>query len=235
MCLTIHSRHCAGRIWRSHIEAVADPKEEFASLLIKTQKERIVCKCSSWEPGACVTQPENKLLIIADGNMVHRGNANPSKIFDFTESSHFKLSPELQSKLKRKREIPDKVFSLRMTGTLHWLLKHKDKREEYSGQTVEEALSPTLFPQNWSPMVFPFLLVESKTDSSTDSFQAIHQQLALLANESLLIQDRLRKAASSTKWIAGPLVWCLSHKGPWWQLSAGYNTDKKKRVRVVSN
>jgi hypothetical protein len=54
--LTIHSRHCAGRIWRSYIEATADPREEFAPLLIEAQSERVACHCPLSEPGALVTQ-----------------------------------------------------------------------------------------------------------------------------------------------------------------------------------
>jgi hypothetical protein len=122
-----------------------------------------------------------------------------------------------------------------MTGTLHWLLKQRDRREMHSGQTVEEALSPTLFPQELTPSVFPFLLGESKSESSAGSSQARQRQAALIINESLLIQDRLRKATSSTKWIAGPLVWYFSQKGSQWQVSAGYIPEGKKHVKAVSN
>lgn len=164
-----------------------------------------------------------------------RGEAEPSKIFAFTESSQFKLKPELKEKLKRNHEIPDKVFGLRMSGTLNLLLKQKDKREQYNGKTLEQVLLPTLFPQDHSPTVFPFLVGESKSESSACSMQEIHQQLAIVINESLLIQDNLRQATGSTKWIAGPLVWCFVHRGSSWQVSAGYIPEGKKRVKVVSN
>jgi len=114
-------------------------------------------------------------------------------------------------------------------------LRRTDRREESNGKTLEEALLPTLFPLDRCPIVFPFLLGESKSESSAGSFQDIDQQMALIIEKSLLIQDRLRKATgSASEWIAGPLVWCFSHRGSNWRLSAGYMPDGKKDVNFVS-
>jgi hypothetical protein len=138
----------------------------------------------------------------------------------------------VRKKLVRKHEVLDKVFGLRMTGTLWWLLKQKDKREGHRTQTLEDSLLPTLFPQEMSRMVFPFLVGEAKSESGPP-FHAVHRQAAIIIHESLLIQDHLRRATGTMKRVAGPLVWYFSNAGPRWQVSAGYMPEGRKHVKTV--
>ena len=145
------------------------------------------------------------------------------------------LDETARSQLKRSYEQPDKVYALRQTGTLSRLLGQKDPREGHEDQTLEDTLSPSLFPKETGPIVFPFLLGESKSASSAGSIQCINRQIALMVEKMLRIQDGLRTAAgSASNWIAGPLVWCFLHRGSSWRLSAGYMPEGKKVTTIVS-
>ncbi|KAH8805456.1 hypothetical protein F5884DRAFT_446718 [Xylogone sp. PMI_703] len=91
-------------------------------------------------------------------------------------------------------------------------------------------ITPTLWPNDKSPIVFPFLVLESKRGESS-SFERINSQIGISIPKSLAIQKELQRAAvasSNFKWAAGPLCWCLSHIGSQWRVAAGYDFGKKQ-------
>lgn len=145
------------------------------------------------------------------------------------------LDENARSRLGRSYEEPDRVYGLRQTWTLSQLLSQRDPREGHEDQTIEDSLSPSLYPKETNPTVFPFLLVEAKSASSAGSIKGINRQVALTVEKMLRIQDGLRNAAGSeSKWIAGPLVWCFLYRGSSWRLCAGYIPEGKKATTFVS-
>jgi hypothetical protein len=145
------------------------------------------------------------------------------------------LDEETQKETRKKHDVPDKVIALQQCGALLWLLQQQDPRADFSGQTLEQSLRPSLFPGQENPIVFPFLLEESKSEVAGSSFRKVDQQIALILEEALLIQDRLRKASGKKdKWISGPLVWYFSNKGAHWRVAAGYISDGTNGAKLVS-
>lgn len=166
--------------------------------------------------------------------MTRRAEHRSAKLFAMREDTRVEYGADVQKRLKRKWEAPDTVFALKVSGTLKEKLTALNRKGATVGKTLMACLNPTLFPNEAHPIVFPFLLGESKSESSCGSFTRINLQMALVIEESLNIQERLRQmAGEECEWVAGPLVWCLSHHGPTWRLSAGYMRTRGK-VKIVS-
>lgn len=144
--------------------------------------------------------------------------------FSSREDAFIKHDDHAKTKLNKKGEKPDKIYTLRQTGVLRKLLRSPSIAS--SGlRTPEEELEPTLFPNDTKPGVFPFLLMESKRLKGS-SFETIDQQMAIIIHKSLSIQRRLHASAcSGSSWTDSPLCWSLSHIGPTWRLAAGYDVN----------
>ena len=130
---------------------------------------------------------------------------------------------EIQSKLSRRSERPDRVYGLRATRKIDRLLSSADKRRSASGKSLGETIRSHPFNEDAEPIHFPFLLLEAKSEKSSDSFSDAENQTAFSIRELLKLQDDLRLASGdSAEWEAGPLVWFLSFKGEEWRVCIGY-------------
>jgi hypothetical protein len=117
----------------------------------------------------------------------------------------------LQSQLPKREEKPDRVYGLRKTKRLERLL------------VSAEGLRTSPFRPDGEPILFPFLILEAKSEKAADSFTDIEVQTAFAIRELLRLQDGLRQAADEDEdWEAGPFVWFLSYKGEQWRVSAAY-------------
>jgi hypothetical protein len=157
----------------------------------------------------------------------------PAKLFAKWDDTRIVYDAAVSSRLGKKWEAPDTVLSLHNVTTLEKRLAATSRL--HNDQTLLSCLNPTLFENKHRQVVFPFLVGESKSDSSSGSFSRIHLQMALVVEESLRIQERLRQmVGASCRWHAGPLVWCLSHRGHDWRMSAGYmRMPPRKGVKIV--
>ncbi|CAJ2509175.1 Uu.00g142010.m01.CDS01 [Anthostomella pinea] len=192
---------------------MVDAKEEFAALLEHGKKSRRHCEC----PTEGLFARELRL----------------SSMFSYREEGIVSHDLATRAKLKKKFEKPDKVYGLRQVGTLLKLLRAKVGDDESC--TLEERLNPTLFPHDLKPQVFPFLLLEAKSQDHA-SFERIDNQTGLMIHKCLAIQQRLRDATSSvSQWIAGPLCWYISSIGASWRIAAGYAVESSRIDFEVAN
>ena len=146
---------------------------------------------------------------------------------------------EIAEKLLKK-EKPDRVYGLRQTRNIENLLNDTARRQN-DGTTnqVQEVLGisalhqPTA--QTGDRQLFPFLVLEAKSGSSSDDWHQIRMQTAFSIRTLLETQNRLRLAAGSqSKWRSGPLVWFFLNRGEDWRLSAAYVEDGIGGVNYVS-
>jgi hypothetical protein len=81
------------------------------------------------------------------------------------------------------------------------------------------------------PLLFPFLIVEAKSEKSPDCFTDIEDQTGFAIRALLKLQDDLRSAtrvACQSK--SEPLVWFLSCRGENWRVAAAHVEQDRKCV-----
>ncbi|KAG4272969.1 hypothetical protein FPRO04_10049 [Fusarium proliferatum] len=204
----IACRNCRGRLWRSEQEVTATSQldEDDANSLKARQKRRQPCNCKN-----------NNL-----SREIQEQGISP--LFDDRAEEAIIYSNELRAELPKREDRPDRVYGLQVTERLSRLL--------LAAETVRS--SP--FRQDGDPLVFPFLVIEAKSEKGCDAFTDTQVQTAFAIRELLSIQDQLaRLAEEDTEWDAGPLVWFLSYKGEQWRVCAAYIHDQngKTSYRVV--
>lgn len=106
---------------------------------------------------------------------------------------------------------PDRVFGLDRTGAL----------KEHTNALRQLRHSPF---QRAPHIIYPFLVVESKSGGGNADFVSIDTQTAFPLRTCLMLQKNLGR--SSTVGI-GPLVWYIAYKADAWRLSACVLQDDK--------
>lgn len=85
-------------------------------------------------------------------------------------------------------------------------------------------------------LLFPFLVLEAKSDSSARSWHQIELQTALSIRTFLETQESLRAACGKdSKWQSGPLVWLITNRGGDWHVYAAYIEPVRARANTVGN
>ena len=158
-----------------------------------------------------------------NSNQVFSQEQGISPLFDDRAEEAIVYSPELQAELPTRQDRPDRVYGLRVTERLSRLL-------QLAG-TVRN--SP--FRVDGDPLVFPFLVIEAKSEKGSDAFTDTQAQTAFAIREMLSIQHQLAEAAERDgDWDSTPLVWFLSYKGEQWRASAAYIHTAKGKTSYVS-
>ena len=118
---------------------------------------------------------------------------------------------------------PDRVYGLRVTRSLdHYLSKILD-----TGQTVEESIRTTPFKPATDRLIFPFLLLEAKSDGAKDRFEDGMVQSAHPIQILLQLQEGLKLNAPGESRFA-PFVWYLASRGDEWRIYATYTTSNQR-------
>lgn len=167
-----------------------------------------------------------------------------NRIFNFRVDEQVNHDQEVTRRLK-KNERPDRVYGLRQTRNIENLLHDAAKRQRdcISGNELEQVQDvlglPTLdqpMNQHGDRQLFPFLILEAKSGTSTDDWHSIQMQTAFSIRTLLETQNKLRFAAGAeSKWRSGPLVWFLLNKGEDWRLSAAYVEDGQESANIIGN
>ena len=128
-------------------------------------------------------------------------------------------------KILKKGKRPDRLLGLRVTGRLDRILNQTEGPQEDS---IGNSIKTSPFRDGCEPLLFPFLVLEAKSEKSTDAFSKINLQTgfairALLELQRNLIQATIDNRQSGMK----PLVWFLSYKGEVWRLSGAYVEETK--------
>ncbi|KAK5994182.1 hypothetical protein PT974_07625 [Cladobotryum mycophilum] len=214
-------RKCRGRLWRSEQEVAPASAEEDGIMpegrsLRKRQEKRAPCMCRS------------------DRHMEDPIEQGINPLFDDLADEAIVYSEELRSELPKRDERPDRVYGLRRTQRLDRILSMQDKRSGSGGKYIDETLRTTPFRADGEPILFPFLIMEAKSEKGDNSFTDIEVQTAFAIRELLLLQQELRQSAEvSEDWEGGPLVWFLSNKGEQWRVSIGYMDLTKSEPRFL--
>lgn len=146
-------------------------------------------------------------------------------LFDNKADEMIKYPKGLQRELP-KRDRPDRVYGLRVTERFDRLLS----------LMPENRLVTSPFKMEGEPIIFPYLVLEAKSEKSADGFQDIQVQTAFAIRELLCIQDGLAEAVENpSTWDGGPLVWFLSCKGEQWRVLAAYIERVHSVKTYVSN
>jgi hypothetical protein len=95
--------------------------------------------------------------------------------------------------LPKKRERPDRVLGLCVTKRLERLLLWSDdKRPSAGGKTIGESIKSSPFRSEGAPIIFPFLVIEAKSEKGRDGFSDIELQTAFTIRALLELQQDLR-------------------------------------------
>ncbi|KAF5589548.1 hypothetical protein FPCIR_6751 [Fusarium pseudocircinatum] len=204
----IACRNCRGRLWRSEQEvtAISQSDADDANSLKARQQRRQPCNCKN------------------NGLSPEIQEQGISPLFDDRAEEAIIYSDKLRAELPKREDRPDRVYGLQVTERLSRLL------------LAAENVRSSPFRQDGDPLVFPFLVIEAKSEKGCDAFTDTQVQTAFAIRELLFIQNQLARVAEEDKdWEAGPLVWFLSYKGEQWRVSAAYihHHNDKTSYRVL--
>ena len=99
----------------------------------------------------------------------------------------------------------------------------EDKRPEFKGQLLRESIAHSPFKGDGESVLFPFLVLEAKSEKGSDGFGSTQIQTAFAIRRLLILQHDLKSATGrESQWGSGPLVWFLAHRGETWRVAAAY-------------
>ena len=128
----------------------------------------------------------------------------------------------LLPKLPKKR--PDRIYGLQQTENFARALKALAPSRE---------LRSSPFGEGSEPLLYPFLIVEAKSQKSGAGFDAIEMQTAFPIRTLLKLQHDLNDAVGESPGNS-PLIWFFANRGEDWRLYCGYETKVDNMVKNVS-
>jgi hypothetical protein len=155
-------------------------------------------------------------------------------------SIHYDPALRIESyrRSKKKYEQPDRVYGLWQTENFKELLDSADKRVplDEDTRTLRHTLEVSPFKRDREPLLFPFLIIEAKSDAVGDS-AAVEMQSAFCIRRLLMLQDGLRAATGEESlWQTGPLVWFFTWHGYEWSIKGSFiDGISSPTPRYVSN
>ena len=132
--------------------------------------------------------------------------------------------------VRKVDEKPDRVHGLRKTARFARLLKEQTK----SGKTIEETLRANPFRKETAALIFPFLVLEAKSEKSDSSLSRSELQTASSIMTLLSLQQKLATLGKHTTSSLIPVTWFLSNKGEHWNVAIGFVQSSKPTLSVVS-
>ncbi|KAL4970918.1 uncharacterized protein BDV14DRAFT_162284 [Aspergillus stella-maris] len=198
---------CRARIWQSEIQAaLSESQIEQARELEQRRKRRKPCQCPLSE------RPRDLYEI----------GTNP--LFDDRAQEFVVYDELLRSQLPKQG--PDRVLGLQNTRNFDNLLQSPIRQDiaKHPGDTISDILKTSPFKSEADPLLFPFLLLEAKSETSSSGFDAIQVQSAFPIYALLKLQEELRCCVD---WQSGeerfePLVWFLASRGDQWRVYASH-------------
>lgn len=118
---------------------------------------------------------------------------------------------------------PDRFIGLRETRNIRQLLE-QPARFLLSGNAdrVRDRVRSNPFRDQSIPVLFPFLVLEAKSDSAGVSFSDIQTQTAFPIRSLLNLQKELQSSGTGTEAGEEPLVWFLGYRGTDWKVYGCY-------------
>lgn len=121
------------------------------------------------------------------------------------------------------KQAPDRVFGLQNTPSFRTLLDSSARPEIRTApdDTVSDLITSTPFKTEGDPLLFPFLVLEAKSESSSRGSEAILTQSFFPIRALLKLQNDLRSYSPKGEIKWEPLVWFLASRGDNWKLYCG--------------
>ena len=127
----------------------------------------------------------------------------------------------IERRRKHYDRRPDRIYGLRNIP--------KDSRQLNSDANVIGKVKSSPFQESLNHIHFPFLLVEAKSEKSSDKLGNIYKQSEGSIRRMLKLQadliSRVRLERDKRPILTGPLVWFFSFKGTQWGLHMCYTYD----------
>jgi hypothetical protein len=140
--------------------------------------------------------------------------------------------PLIRSQLPRQQ--PDRVYGLQATKNFNQLLSQTASGSlgPSDGTTVGERVRSSPFKEGTEPLLFPFLVLEAKSESSSSGFGDIQNQTAFPIFTLLRLQEDLQAQAKASELGAIPLVWFFANRGDAWRVYGCFvsNSETSKYV-----
>lgn len=147
----------------------------------------------------------------------HFSSHDPGEGQIFSNRSDERILHEVEGQLSqqlRTAKRPDRVYGLRMT-------------KSFVHYTAERS-SLTHNPFKDERLLYPFLVIEAKSEKGSPGFESIETQSALAIRTCLLLQGQLETATQRRLY---PIAWFLAYQGDEWRLYAGV-PDRHDIVRL---
>jgi hypothetical protein len=140
------------------------------------------------------------------------------------------------SRSQLPKQEPDRVYGLQLTKNFDQLLSKPASGSlgANGGTTVGEIVRCSPFKEETEPLLFPFLILEAKSESSSNGFGDIQIQTAFPIFALLKLQEDLQAQATASELGANPLVWFFANRGDVWRVYGCFvsNNETSRRVRV---
>src|SRR5205823_2464722 len=116
------------------------------------------------------------------------------------------------------KQKPDRVYGLRATTSFEKYLSSPFEHEgaPEANCTLGDLLGTSPFKSGSDPLLFPFLLLEAKSEQSGNGFDDIQVQSAFPLWALLTLQQKLQSFNSENDRSFHPLVWFLATRGDTW-------------------
>lgn len=137
--------------------------------------------------------------------------------------------PLLRSELPKQE--PDRVYGLQATRNFENLLSAPAANTRGFGDrpNIREAIRSSPLREGSEPLLFPFLILEAKSEKSSSGFDDIQAQTAFPIWTLLKLQEELQGKVTDTESEFGPLVWFFANRGDAWRVYGCYATEEPKR------
>lgn len=154
-----------------------------------------------------------------------RSDIGINELFDDRVQEFFIYDRSLQEQLPKK--APDRVVGLNATANFREILSRPvaSAHTQAPRATIEDLVRISPFRSDADPLLFPFLLLEAKSEISTSSFDDIRIQSALPIQILLKLQAGLQSHQPAPDPFFNPLVWFLAFRGDYWRVYGCYLTS----------
>ncbi|KAF1847824.1 uncharacterized protein K460DRAFT_363850 [Cucurbitaria berberidis CBS 394.84] len=210
--IEVACKHCRKRLWKSEIEVDPAAGNSRTSSLKERQARREPCKCGY----------EWSMSDIHDTGLsdIFSSRIEESNILHHDQGANF----------DPVRKKPDRIHGLQSTANLENLLRRhcdaQSQQKDEPSKRLLDIIQTTCNPDSGGKsLLFPFLVMEAKSEKGGSNFDEIEVQTALPIRNLLMLQHELQHAECNKMEVpGGPLAWFLADVGETWRVYGCYVT-----------
>ncbi|KAH7079882.1 hypothetical protein BKA63DRAFT_229876 [Paraphoma chrysanthemicola] len=209
--IEVACQQCRRRLWQSAIQANPADSNSRTNSLEERQACRSACRCE---------QLSRRYSILSTGL---------SHIFT-TRIGERSIIQDDSENIHRIEMQPDRIYGLRTTDAIDKILQQPGvshlREDAELDDVLLNRLTITCNPDSGGrASIYPFLVMEAKSEKGGSSFQKIEQQTALPIRNHLYLQLKLQEDDFNRMQVpGGPLTWFLAYVGEMWRVYGCYVT-----------